>query len=138
MAVTKPKTDLLEQIKQAADGLTYMSESDYPLKPFRMEGGGKESITEKEILKATRHAPGTPVEAFDFDNFFLNATQEQAWHSPEEKRSVKRYQKLVHLLKENLSGLQVFKLGKTEKDVYVVGKSKSGDFVGVSTKVVET
>jgi hypothetical protein len=42
--MTKPQTDLPEQIKQATDGLMYTSESDYPLEPFRMEGDGKESI----------------------------------------------------------------------------------------------
>lgn len=134
----KKQTDLLEQIREATNGLTYMSESDHPLEPFHMEGNGKKSITEKDVLNATRHAPKTPVESFDFDNFFLNATQEQDWHSAEEKQSVKRYQKLVSLLKKNLSDLQVFKVGETERDVYVVGKSKSGDFLGVSTKVVET
>jgi hypothetical protein len=138
MPTTKTKTDLLKQVKRAINGLTYMSESDYPLEPFHMEGDGKDSITERDILKATHHAPKTPVETFDFNNFFLNATQEQDWHGAEEKQSVKRYQQLVKLLKENLSDIQVFKVGETEKDVYVVGKSKSGDFVGVSTKVVET
>jgi hypothetical protein len=136
--MAKAQTDLLGLIKQATDGLTYMSESDYPVKPFHMESNGKKSVTEKDILKATKRAPGTPVESFDFDNFFLNATQEQSWHSAEEKQSVKRYKKLVSLLKENLSDLQVFKVGETERDAYVVGRSKSGDFVGVSTKVVET
>ena len=136
--MTKTKPDLLEQIKETTDGLMYMSESDYPLEPFYMEGKDKKSINEKDILKMTRHAPNTPVESFDFDNFFLNATQEQSWHSAEEKQSVKQYKKLVSLLKKNLSDLQVFKVGETERDVYVVGKSKSGDFLGVSTKVVET
>jgi hypothetical protein len=138
MTMAKTQTDLLGQIKQATEDLTYMSESDYPVKPFHMESDSKKSITVKDVLKATKHAPGTPVESIDFDNFFLNATQEQSWHSTEEKKSVKQYRNLVSLLKKNLSDLQVFKVGETERDVYVIGKSKSGDLLGVSTKVVET
>lgn len=136
--MSKSKPNLLEQIKQATDGLIYMSENQYPLKPFHLEVKGKTTITGKDILKATKHSTASPIEPFDFDNFFLNSTQEQDWHSPEEKKSVKQYQQLVRLLKKNLSDLQVFKVGKTEMDVYVVGKSESGEFLGLSTKVVET
>jgi hypothetical protein len=138
MTMTKTKTDLLGQIKEATKGLTYMSENDFPLEAFRLELKDKNTITEKDILKATKHVPKTPVELYDFDNFFLMPTQEQDWHSAEEKKSVKRYQKLDKLLRDNLSDLQVFKIGEVERDVYVVGKSKSGEFLGVSTKVVET
>lgn len=138
MATTKTKTDLLGQLKQATEGLMYISENQYPLKLFHLEAKGKKSITSKDILKATKHSPSTPVESFDFDNFFLNHTQEKDWHSPEEKKSVKQYQQLVSLLKKNLSDLQVFKVGKIEMDVYVIGKSESGEFLGLSTKVIET
>lgn len=57
---------------------------------------------------------------------------------PEEQEAVKRFQALVKFLRERLTGIKVYKAGKVEKDVYVVGRTAEGDFAGVFTRVVET
>ncbi len=74
----------------------------------------------------------------ELDGMFGSAMQEQDWQSPEERQSAKRFQQLVQTLKDNLSEIKVFKVGETEADVYVIGKTKSGDLIGIKTKVVES
>ena len=74
-------------------------------------------------------ARATSVDAMDLDAFFRAV--------PEEDRP--NFEKLLAVLKEQLSGAKVYKLGKEpEKTVYVVGKAEDGALVGVKTTVVET
>jgi hypothetical protein len=37
-----------------------------------------------------------------------------------------------------LHDVKVFKLGKTQVEIYIVGISSTGEVIGVSTKAVET
>jgi Nuclease A inhibitor-like protein len=136
--MSQETSSVMYELTKAADGLTFMSESDYPLKPFVIEGDRKQALTAKDILKAMKHSPKAKVQMISVDDFFCTATESQDWHGPEERKTVKRFQNLVKVLKESLRDIQVFKVGKIESDVYVVGKTESGDFAGVSTKVIET
>jgi hypothetical protein len=46
---------------------------------------------------------------------------------------------LVKALQEQVSGIKVYRIGKeAEKEVYIVGKSKEGQWAGLKTTVVET
>lgn len=129
---------LLEILKQASDGLLFMSESEYPFEVFIWECNDTENINSELILKKTGRSLNTPIEFIDIDSFFEIATTEQNWHSTEEKETVKRYQKLVKTLKEHLTDIQVARIGTINIDVYIVGKASSGNLAGLVTKVVET
>ena len=72
------------------------------------------------------------------DEFFAIATQEEDWHDEEERETVKWFQNLVSVLKQNLSHLQVFRVGNINIDAYIVGVTPSGDWAGLSAKLVET
>jgi Nuclease A inhibitor-like protein len=130
MSTTAPAHALTEQLKKLTRGLSYQSESDYPVKPFYEEGKGRKSFVARK-----------PSRQVDFDSFFGNATADQDWYGPEEKETARRYRELVDTLKANLTDIRVYKVGKAsgaEFDIYVVGKTGDGDFAGVTTKVVET
>lgn len=132
----KHTSDIVDKLKLASNGLQYMSESDYPFDVFQWVG--QESLTTETVIKRTGHTPDTQVEVVQLDEFFRNATQEQDWHNDEEKEAVKHYQSLVETLKQSLSDIQVYRLGTIEIDVYIIGKTSTGDYAGLSTKVVET
>lgn len=136
--MNQPQTtsDIVDRLKLASNGLQYMSESDYPFDVFQWVG--QEPLTTSTVIKRTGHTPDTQVEVVQLDEFFRNATQEQDWHNDEEKETVKRYQSLVETLKTSLSDIQVYRLGTIVLDVYIVGKTPSGNLAGLSTKVVET
>lgn len=134
--MSKTNSEIVEQFKQASDGLLMMSESEYPLEAFLWETAAP--ATPQKVIQQTSHPQDTSVEVVDIDSFFSAAITPEDWHGEEEKATVKRFQSLVQTLKENLSNLQVYRLGSKEIDVYVVGKTPAGNIAGISTKVVET
>jgi GTPase len=72
------------------------------------------------------------------NDFFAISTKEEDWHDQEERETVKRFQNRVSVLKQNLSQLQVFRVGSIDIDAYIVGVTDGGELAGVSTKLVET
>jgi len=90
------------------------------------------------LLQLTNHPPHTPVKVVSVDDFFAHATQEEDWHDEEEREMVQRFQNLVSILKQNLSQLQVYRVGNINIDAYIVGVTPRGDWMGLSTKLVET
>jgi hypothetical protein len=126
---------LLESLKQASDGLLYTSESDYPFTVYSWQA---DTLTPEQVLTLTGHPKNTPVQTADFDKFFAQTTQEKDWYGPKEKATVAKYQQLVKTLKDSLKDIQVYRVGETEMDVYIVGKTPTGALAGISSKVVET
>jgi hypothetical protein len=50
-----------------------------------------------------------------------------------------KFEKLAAVLREQLSGIKVFKVGdEAEKQAFVVGKTSDGNWAGLKTRVVET
>jgi hypothetical protein len=129
---------VLARLEEAAKGLSFQSESDYPIEPFLIRTSGNEPITPALVLKAMKQALDAPVKTGAIEEFFATATEEQDWHNEAERQTTRRFQELVKVLQENLSDLQVFKVGKVERDVYVVGRTPAGALAGVKTKVVQT
>ncbi len=129
------ESTLLETLQQASAGLLYSSESDYPFTVFSWQ---IEASTPEQILTQTEHSKNTPIQTVDFDKFFAPVTQEKDWYGPEEKAAVTKYLQLVKTLKGSLRDIQVYRIGKTELDVYILGQTSTGTLAGLSTKVVET
>jgi len=129
---------IVAELEKASKGLLFQSESDYPLKPFLWEGKASDKFTAQDLLNLQGYPPNTPLKTTAFARFFQPAVKEEGWHNAEDRATAKRFQELVKTLKTLLSGITVYKVGGTEQDVYIVGKTKTGDLAGLSTKVVET
>ncbi|MBC6434580.1 nuclease [Nostoc sp. HG1] len=134
--MAKTNSEILDQLRTAADGLLMMSESEYPFEVFLWSDIAP--ATPEKVLKLTNHPQDTPVQVEGVDDFFSVATTEEDWHEEEEKATVKRFQTLVETLRENLNNLQVYRLGNKEVDAYIVGQTPTGNLAGISTKVIET
>jgi hypothetical protein len=124
------------QLKQASKGLFFLSETDAPFEVIHWSAQGE--LTPAKLLQLTNHPPDAPLKMLAVDDFFAIATQEEDWHDEEERETVKLFQNLVSVLKQNLSQLQVFRVGSINIDVYIVGVTPSSDWTGLSTKLVET
>ena len=124
------------QLKQVSNGLLFLSESDAPFEVISWQTQGE--LTPAKLLQLTNHPPDAPVKVASVDDFFARATQEEDWHDQEERETVKQFQNLVSVLKQNLSQLQVYRVGNTNIEAYIVGMTPSGDWTGLSTKLVET
>ena len=128
-------TALLDTLKQASQGMLYTSESDYPFDVFSWQ---TDTLTPEQVLIETKHPEKTPIQVWDLDKFFAQATEEKDWHGSKEKETVAQCKHLVHTLQTTLSDIQVYRVGEIELDIYIVGKTPEGSLAGLSTKVVET
>ena len=127
---------LTEQIKIAVKGLYYISETDAEILPF--VGKQAKAVSKQEILSQIKKPADTTIEEKDFARFFVRLTEIQDWFGDEEKEIAQRFVQLKELLEKNLRDLKVFKIGKIQLDVYVVGLDAEDNLLGIETKAVET
>jgi hypothetical protein len=121
------KHPVLDALQKASKGLLFPSETDATIEPFLWKDGDR--LTHEQLLKLAKAGSETPVEEASLDDFFRVV--------PKEDRP--KFDKLLKALREQLSGVKVYKLGgEPEKPVYVVGKTQDGQWAGVKTTVVET
>ena len=130
------KDELAKQIEKVAEGLYYISETDAEIFPFI--GNKAQAVTVEEILKETESAADTAVEERDFNEFFARLTEMQDWFGEEETAVADKFAELKKLLEENLKDIQVFKIGKIQLNIYVVGLDSESNLIGIKTKAVET
>lgn len=126
---------LLKELREATRGLTYMSESDYPVEVFDW---GKSEPTPEHLRGLGGQPADAQVETRTVEHFFRAPASEPDWKGGEELAVARRFQALRRLLEANLSDLKVFRVGTVNMPVYVAGRSASGSWLGVSTRVVET
>ncbi|MDJ0797858.1 MAG: nuclease A inhibitor family protein [Calothrix sp. MO_167.B12] len=127
---------IITKLKNASDGLLWLSESDYPFETVLWSS--MENLTNDKLLQKFKRSPDTLVEVRDIDRFFARATTESDWHDQSEKVEVEKYRQLVEILKTNLTDIKVYRVGEIEIDVYIIGKTPDGSIAGLSTMVVET
>ena len=130
------EAELKKQIKKATKGLIFISETDAEILPFF--GGQAQAVTKEEILSQTKSATDAPVEERNFKEFFVRLTEIQDWFGDEEKATAQKFADLKDLLERNLRDLKVFKIGKIQLDIYVVGLDAENNLLGIKTKAVET
>lgn len=133
----KSDDEILSELARAAEGLLMMSESDHPLEPFSLEAtaGGPGHSRLRELAGATADAR---VEVTTPEKFFAVAAGEQAWKGEAELATARRFRRLLRVLETGLSDLRVYRVGEINVAVYVLGRSPSGGWLGLSTRVVET
>ncbi len=101
--------------------------TEAPLEPFAWQG--RDKLAQEQVLELARAEKGTEVEEMGLEDFFRAV--------PSEDKA--KLQKLAKVLKEQLAGVKVDKVGEeAEKDVYIVGKTADGRWAGLKTQVVET
>ncbi len=127
---------LFEEIKEASEGLYYISETDAGILPF--VGRKADEVSKEEILNQTDSSASANVEERDFEEFFERMTKIQNWFSEEETANARKFAELKYLLKRNLRNLKVFKVGEIEIDIYFVGLDEKNILKGIKTKAVET
>jgi hypothetical protein len=128
---------LIARLQDATTGLLWTSEIDAPLEVIHWSPSVLE-LTPEQLLKLTHHPLATPVKRMAVDTFFAGATEEQDWFGEEERVIAEQYRNLVAILKQSLSNLQVYRVGEVNIDLYILGQTESGDWVGLATQAVET
>lgn len=127
---------ILSEISRACDDLIYISEQDAPITAFLSDLTGDEE--RQETLFHLSAKANEKIEEIDFDNFFERLTGEKDWHGEKEKERARKFRALKKTLENSLTQLQVLKLGRIRKDIFVVGHDKDNRLMGVRTESVET
>ena len=129
--------EILYELRRASGGLWYMSESDYPLEPVSVEGPdepGPERLRELAGAGATARVETRRLEEFFADTAAVRLPRE----GPGESARGASFRGVVRALGENLSDIRVYRVGEINTPVYVLGRGPSGNWLGLSTRVVET
>jgi hypothetical protein len=129
--------EAIAKLKEACNGLLFMSESDYPFEVFVWEKQAEESLAAEEVAQHTGHPADAPVKVVTLSDFFRAATEEQDWFGPEEKESAAKFKSLESTIASTLNNVKVYRVGQVEIDVYILGTC-GNDCIGLSTKVIET
>ena len=129
--------EILAELTRAADGLWYMSESDYPLEAVRVGGAGEpEHGRLRELAGAGKDAP---VETRRLEEFFRDGAGVRLGRAGTgEPPTPASFGGVLRALRENLTDIRVYRVGSVNIAVYVLGRSASGTWLGLRTRVVET
>jgi hypothetical protein len=127
-----------QTLTQASEGLLFPSESDYPFEYVEWPDNGKASLTKKVVRKMIAKPDDTPVRTVSLDRFFKPVTEVKDWYGEEEKAATEKFIALKKIIENNLTNVKVFRVGEIEIDVFITGKSASGQWAGLATKVIET
>lgn len=119
--------ELKRSLSEASAGLIYISETDAAITPF--EGGPAAAVTAAELLAQTGQAGDSRVEERGFEEIFARLMRGEAGEG---------FAALKAAMEAGLRDLKVFKVGKINVDVYIVGLDGEGNLSGVQTKAVET
>jgi hypothetical protein len=124
----------LEVLQKAADGLLFMSESDYPFEVIQFTLNSKTIDQQlQEIAQKDQ-----PVEKQSLEYFFRNAAKESPEANESEKQTARQYQALQELLRTELVDVQVYRVGEIQVDAFIIGQLKDGSYGGLRTKLIET
>ena len=118
--------------------MLYPSESDEPIEVVETYLRMAEPLTVSHIKDWLMLPPSNYVEEITEVEFWEPVVTVEEWYGEEENAKTARFQALKTYLETTLTDRQVFRVGQTEIDVYLLGKPTEGPRVGLKTKVVET
>jgi hypothetical protein len=121
MTPMRSDKEILTELESASKGLLVMSESDYPFEIVSWDG--KVQITSEFLRSISGKPDDSTIEEVELDSF-LNASGQ--------------FGNLAKLLKDKLSDPKVYKVGTINIPVYIIGRSAEGNWLGLSTRLVQT
>ena len=127
------------RLEQAAEGLTYTSESDRPFEPFELAGGAAGwPYGVDEFARRIGAPAGARREESALQRFFAPHIESTDPYDAQTQALRPRYEVLRALLSSSLREVRVFRIGSIEIDCYVVGDAGGGKLSGLHTVAVET
>ncbi|QIZ72270.1 nuclease A inhibitor family protein [Oxynema aestuarii] len=127
--------EIVDQLRELTRDLYWFSESDYA---WEVRILPEATIAPETVRQQSQKPANAEIETVEFDPFFQRAVEEKDWYGDRERETVGRYRQLVQFLQENLHDLIVYRVGAIEVEIFVFGKTKTGEVVGLNTISVET
>ena len=127
--------EIIDRLKQATTDLLWSSESDYPFEIVSWELGIE--LTPSDLF-SNIYDTDLAIESISLTDLFEPVLTIEDWYEQTELDLVDRYTNLLDSINNNLSEVQVFRVGEVEIDIYIIGKTPTGDIIGLKTRSVET
>ena len=126
---------ILAGLGRAAAGLFYMSESDYPFETVCF--GISENIGTELLRELAGRGADARVKVMNLEEFLRDAATVELPRGGGPARPAS-FQDIVRTLRQHLSDIRVYRVGEINIQVFILGKSGSGSWLGLSTRIVET
>lgn len=130
------KKNLSAKIAEAIDGLIYRSEIDAEFTVF--SGPKVKILNGKDLLRQIGKSDRKTFAEKDFADFFAQLTTEKDWYDEDERKMTENFSRLKDLLEQNLRDLKVFRIGKKDIEILVVGLDSENIVRGILTQALET
>jgi hypothetical protein len=127
-------------LTEASEALYYPSESDEPFEYVELTFPPEaEPLSERSVAEFLGRRPNNYAEEISLEDFFEPVTTVEDWYENEDRNTVDQYFRLKDVLQTNLTDVRVFRVGRVEIDVYLIGKTGAeGQYAGLKTQVTET
>ena len=127
--------EIIDRLRQATVDLLWSSESDYPFEIVTWQPGVEMTPT---ALFNNREQPDRAIETIMLADLFAPVLTVEGWYEAAELKQVDRYTELSRTIDSDLAEVRVFRIGAVEIEIYIVGKTPTGDVVGLKTQAIET
>lgn len=126
----------LQKLQQLTRGLLFSSESDYPFETVDWN-----HLTDDQLQVAIRaaHPSGKNFEETTLDVVFNKQIQNRLRSGdPAEASAARQYQELQDFFQSHTQPVRVWRCGRIEIGVYIIGTLADGHRVGLKTISIET
>lgn len=135
---TSTTDSLRSRIEPLLTDLLYPSESDESVTFVTCYLKQAEPLTDVQIKDWQMLPPSVYVEEILEADFWEPVTTDQDWYNDDEKKRTATFQQLKQIMETELSVRQVFRVGETEMDLFLLGRQSTGERAGLQTKIVQT
>jgi hypothetical protein len=127
--------DMIKKIKNAVNGLFYISETDSLFEVSILGGTG---LIEDRLRMLLNRKSDTTIQKQDLDYFLRNMVKTYEGATAEDEQRAKRFIQLKEVLQQSLSNIEIYRFGEVNIDAVIAGTAADGQVVILTTKLVET
>ncbi|QNF31525.1 hypothetical protein HUW51_01835 [Adhaeribacter swui] len=129
--------EIITRLQQLTAGVSYQSESDFPVEVVQLHSTEPDRFTRESILTLTGHPLETPVAETSIAVFFGHLVQSEKLPVHGDN-AVDQITALQSICTQQLQSIQVFRIGSRTITILLLGKTPEGIWVGLKTTAIET
>jgi hypothetical protein len=130
--------ELLEVLKSLTEDLLFTSESDYPFEVFLWELK-TETVTKENIVAYLENIDETTIiETFKVEKVLRAMSRSRRFYSTEKREKANRFKQIITFFDTQVADAKAFKVGKIEREVYILGVVSNDYIIGLKSISVET
>ena len=121
--------EIVELLTVATTDLYWASESDESFTVLLWPELARAKLDAEALALQIQAKTKQAIVAVDLNEFFHPAIAAEDWHGPDDRALIARYEQVLFTLQQQLTDVQVYRVGHCEVDVYIVGKTPAGHWL---------